>query len=164
MIDILPTTLELVGLKAPERIRSVPQQPIEGISLAYSIADEDAASRRTTQHYYIFGSRAIYRDGWKASLAYPNRFVTGSPGGDKPFDENAWELYNLTVDFNERVDLAKKYPEKVAELRALFDQQARQYDLFPLITWDDIGKIHRSENSGTLAEELQKLGRKPDQN
>ncbi len=39
VIDILPTTLELAGLKAPERIRSVPQQPIEGISLAYSIAD-----------------------------------------------------------------------------------------------------------------------------
>ncbi len=157
VIDILPTTLELAGLKAPESIRGIEQQPIEGISLAYSVGDAAAASRRTTQHYYIFGSRAIYQDGWKASLPYPNRFVTGAPGADKPFDENAWELYNLNDDFNERINLAKKYPEKVAELRALFDEQARKYDLYPLITWDDIGKIHRSPNSGTLEEELRKI-------
>ncbi|HZF45990.1 MAG TPA: arylsulfatase [Sphingomonadaceae bacterium] len=164
VIDILPTTLELAGLQAPSRIRGIDQQPIEGISLAYSIKDSAAQSRRTTQHYYIFGSRGIYHDGWKAGLAYPNRFVTGSPGGAKPFDENAWELYNLNEDFNERVDLAKKYPEKLAELKALFDQQAQKYDLYPLITWDDIGKIHRTEHSGTLQQEIEKLGRHPGEN
>ena len=157
VIDILPTTLELAGLNTPKRIRGIDQEPIEGISLAYSIKDAAAASRRKTQHYYIFGARAIYDNGWKASLPYPNRFVSSSPGGNKPFDENAWELYNLNEDFNERVNLARKYPQKVAELKALFEQQAQKYNLYPLITWDDIGKIHRSENSGTLEEELRKI-------
>jgi arylsulfatase len=157
VIDILPTTLELLSLKAPTSIRGIAQQPIEGTSLAYSVSDAKAASRHRTQHYYIFGSRAIYHDGWKASLAYPNRFVSGSPGANKPFDENVWELYNLNEDFNERINLAKKHPEKVAELRALFDEQAKKYDLYPLITWDDIGKIHRSPGSGTLEEELRKI-------
>lgn len=157
VIDLLPTTLELAGLKAPEAIREIEQQPIEGISLAYSVSDPKAQSRRRTQHYYIFGARAIYHDGWKAGLAYPNRFVSGSPGQDKPFDENAWELYNLNEDFNERIDLAKKNPQKLAELRALFDQEARKYNLYPLITWDDIGKIHRGPNSGTLEEELRRI-------
>ena len=157
VIDILPTTLELAGLKAPERIRNIEQEPIEGISLAYSIDDAAAESRHKTQYYYIFGSRAIYHDGWKAGIAYPNHFVTGAPGQDKPFDENNWELYNLNEDFNERIDLAKKYPEKLAELRALFDQQAKEHNLYPLITWDDIGKIHRSPDSGTLEEELRKI-------
>lgn len=157
VIDILPTTLELLKLDAPTHIRGIAQQPIEGTSLAYSVSDAKAASRHITQHYYIFGSRAIYHDGWKASLAYPNRFVSGSPGANKPFDENAWELYNLNEDFNERFNVAKKHPEKVAELRALFDEQAKKYDLYPLITWDDIGKIHRSPGSGTLEEELRKI-------
>ncbi|WP_336980771.1 arylsulfatase [Altererythrobacter fulvus] len=157
VIDILPTTLELAKLKTPTKIRGVEQQPVEGISLAYSVKDPAAESRHKTQHYYIFGSRAIYHDGWKAGLAFPNRFVTGSPGGDKPFDENAWELYHVDEDFNERFDLAKKHPEKLAELKALFEQQAQKYDLYPLITWDDIGKIHRSPDSGTLEEELRKI-------
>jgi arylsulfatase len=157
VIDLLPTTLDLLSLKAPTSIRGIAQQPIEGTSLAYSVNDAKAASRHRTQHYYIFGARAIYHDGWKASLAYPNRFVSGSPGANKPFDENAWELYNLNEDFNERINLAKKHPEKVAELRALFDEQAKKYDLYPLITWDDIGKIHRSPGSGTLEEELRKI-------
>lgn len=161
VIDILPTTLELAKLEAPKKIRGIDQQPIEGISLAYSIKNPAAESRHKTQHYYIFGSRAIYHDGWKAGLAYPNRFVTGSPGGNKPFDENAWELYNLNEDFNERINLAQKNPEKLAELKALFEQQAQKYDLYPLITWDDIGKIHRTEHSGTLQEEIEKLGRHP---
>jgi hypothetical protein len=33
-----------------------------------------------------------------------------------PFDENSWEIYNLNEDYAERIDLAKNYPEKLAEL------------------------------------------------
>ncbi|HKT72771.1 MAG TPA: arylsulfatase, partial [Steroidobacteraceae bacterium] len=119
VIDILPTTLELLRIDAPEEIRGVKQEPIEGTSLAYSISDAKAASRHTVQYYYIFGSRAIYEDGWKAALAYPNA-MTGSATNDKPFDEKAWELYNLNEDYTERVNLARKYPEKLAHLEALF--------------------------------------------
>jgi arylsulfatase A-like enzyme len=32
VIDLLPTTLDLVGIKAPEEIRGIKQQPIEGTS------------------------------------------------------------------------------------------------------------------------------------
>jgi len=34
VIDLLPTTLDLVGIKIPEEIRGIKQQPIEGTSLA----------------------------------------------------------------------------------------------------------------------------------
>lgn len=64
----------------------------------------------------------------------------------QPFDESAWELYNLNEDFTERIDLAKKYPEKLAELKALFEDQAKSHHLYPYITWDDVfnGRIHRT--------------------
>lgn len=158
VIDILPTTLELLRIDAPEEIRGVKQEPIEGTSLAYSISDAKAASRHTVQYYYIFGSRAIYEDGWKAALAYPNA-MTGSATNDKPFDEKAWELYNLNEDYTERVNLARKYPEKLAHLEALFDQQAQQHHLYPLITWDDVfnERIHRTQDGKSFAEEVQKL-------
>ena len=51
---------------------------------------------------------------------------------------NDWQLYNLNEDFNERIDLAKKYPEKLIELKALFDAEATKNRLYPLITWDDV--------------------------
>src|ERR1700728_3019555 len=149
VIDVLPTTLDLVGLKSPDQIRGIKQQEIEGTSFAYSIDDAKAATRHSMQYYYIFGARSIYRDGWKAELAYPSSFITGNFQSKAPFDENAWELYNLNEDFTERIDLAKKYPEKLAELKALFEEQAKSHHLYPYITWDDVfnGRIHRTPGS-----------------
>ncbi|MDE2403228.1 MAG: arylsulfatase [Sphingomonadales bacterium] len=161
VIDILPTTLELAGIKAPGTLRSVPQAPVEGISLAYSIKDPGAASRHREQYYYIFGSRAIYVDGWKASLPYPNHFIPSTASNLKPFDENAWELYNLDEDYTERVNLAKKYPEKLAQLRAAFEAQTDAHHLKPYITWDDVGagRIHRNKDSKPLHEQIEALTR-----
>ena len=84
VIDLLPTTLDLVGIKAPEEIRGIKQQPIEGTSLAYSIDDANAPTRHTLQYYYIFGSRSIYDNGWKAELAYPNDFIIGNAASMHP--------------------------------------------------------------------------------
>jgi len=115
------------------------------------------------QYYYIFGSRSIYKDGWKAELAFPSSFVTGTLQGKQPFDENAWELYNLNEDYTERIDLAKKYPEKLEELKALFEEQAKTHNLYPYITWDDVlnGRIHRIKGSKSFfdaAKDVTKAG------
>ena len=58
-----------------------------------------------------------------------------------------WELYDLRSDFNERVDLAKKYPGKLEELRRQFDEDARRSHISPMIDWEDVfkGRIHRGE-------------------
>jgi arylsulfatase A-like enzyme len=159
VIDILPTTLDLLGIKAPGKIQGIKQQPIEGISLAYSINDADAPSRHTVQYYYIFGSRSIYDHGWKAELAYPSSFINGNAASTKAFDENAWELYNLNDDPTERIDLAKKYPEKLAELKAEFEEQAKTHNLYPLITWDDVfnGRIHRTPGSKSFADAVRDM-------
>ena len=156
VIDILPTTLDLVGIKTPEEVEGTKQQPFEGTSLAYSIDDAKAPSRHTVQYYYIFGSRSIYDHGWKAELAYPNAFITGNAASKQPFNENAWELYNLNDDPTERVDLAKQNPEKLAQLKAEFEQQAQQHHLYPYITWDDVfnGRIHRTKDAKSFAEAI----------
>jgi arylsulfatase len=84
VIDLLPTTLDLVGITAPEVLHGIKQQPIEGTSLAYSIDDAKAPTRHTLQYYYIFGSRSIYDNGWKAELAYPNDVETKHMGTLQP--------------------------------------------------------------------------------
>ena len=154
VIDLLPTTLEFLKIKAPEYIRDVKQDSIQGTSLLYSFDDPKATSRHAIQHYYIFGSRSIYYNGWKAEAAHhPDNidfdFKPGQTVADKSFDDDVWELYNLNDDFNERINLAKKYPDKLAELKKLFDQQAEVNHLYPLLDWYDVynKKIHHPNGS-----------------
>lgn len=121
--DLTPTTIELVKATVPTVINGYPQEPFEGTSLAYSIANASAPSRHTVQYYEISGSRSIYKDGWKASAYHPK---------GQAFDKDRWELYNLQEDYNERIDLAAKNPEKLQELKELFDSEAYKYNIYPL--------------------------------
>jgi arylsulfatase A-like enzyme len=155
VVDVLPTTLEFAGLKLPENIKGIKQDTLQGTSLYYSVANAIAPSRHIEQYYYIFGSRAIYKDGWKAAAAHHPDYIDLNvlPGKDsieRNYDKDVWELYNLNEDFNERVDLAKKNPEKLKELQALFDAQAKKYNIYPLIDWSDVVK-RRQQNAKQLS-------------
>ncbi|MCO4294266.1 arylsulfatase [Solitalea sp. MAHUQ-68] len=140
--DILPTTLDITGIKAPSEIKGIKQDPITGSSLYESFDNAKAISKHTTQYYYIFGSIGMYKDGWKAAYAFKPSITNGLLNDFSVADKtnNTWQLYNLNEDFNERIDLAKKYPQKLEELKALFDQQAVQYNIYPLVNWDDVTK------------------------
>ncbi len=124
VIDIAPTIVELTGAKVPDVIKGYKQQPFEGTSLAYSISNPNASSQHTVQYYELRGKRAIYQDGWKASVFH-------KAGTD--FANDVWQLYNLNEDFNERVNLADKNPEKLNALKDLFDTEAKKYNVYPLI-------------------------------
>ena len=47
-------------------------------------------------------------------------------------DEDVWELYDTSTDWSQRHDLAAEMPEKLSELRALFLEEARTYNVLPL--------------------------------
>ncbi|MNE28780.1 hypothetical protein D3C80_1222360 [compost metagenome] len=73
-------------------------------------------------------------------------------------------MYNLNEDFNERNNLAKKYPEKLAELQKLFDEQAKENNLYPLIDWQDVynRRIHNTgADKGKTVSDLIKQATKP---
>ena len=152
VIDLLPTTTEFLHIPNPDTIRGIRQDSIQGTSLVYAFNNAKAPSRHYTQYYYIFGSRAIYQDGWKAAAAHrPDNvdlrdFRQGKKVADRRFDQDQWELYNLNEDFNENIDLAKKYPEKLQQLKALFHAQAEKYHIYPFIDWNDVGerRIHKN--------------------
>jgi arylsulfatase A-like enzyme len=123
VIDLLPTTIALTGTKIPEVINGYKQDPVQGIDLSYSFRDSVAPSKRTLQYYEIAGNRAIYKDGWKAE-AYHN--------DGKSFDNDKWQLFHLSEDWSESSDLASKNPEKLAELKEVFHQEAAKYNIYPL--------------------------------
>lgn len=146
VIDIAPTIVDLAGLNVPKVINGYAQKPFEGTSLAYTIKDSAAKDRHTVQYYELRGKRAIYKDGWKAAVYHQ----TGTS-----FADDVWELYDLKTDFNERIDVAKKYPEKLKELQNLFDAQAKQYNIYPLIDGTEDGGIGgRKRSAFGLADKI----------
>jgi hypothetical protein len=61
-----------------------PQDPIDGVSFAYTFDKPDAPGRLKTQYFEIIGSRVIYHDGWMASAFGPTNPVgPGLPPGIK---------------------------------------------------------------------------------
>jgi arylsulfatase len=53
-------------------------------------------------------------------------------GSSKSFDEDTWELYDLSNDYSQYTDVATKYPEKLKELQDAFWVEARKYQVLPL--------------------------------
>ena len=75
--------------------------------------------------------RANYHDGWIAACFHGR--VPWIRSESHPFgDAERWEVYRISDDFSEAVDLAAQFPDRLAELRVIFDQQARAYDVYPL--------------------------------
>lgn len=131
VIDLAPTILDAAGIPHPEHVNGIAQQPVEGVSMRYSFDDAAAPSTRTTQYFEMFGNRAIYHDGWIASCFHGRLPWVRSQA--VPFgDTERWELYNITEDFSQGVDLADQFPEKLAELQALFDREAWAHNVYPL--------------------------------
>jgi arylsulfatase A-like enzyme len=153
VIDLYPTTLKLIGLEFPEKVKNYVQAPLEGQELNYSFANPNAPTKHTQQYYTIAGSRAIYKDGWKAAAHHRPDYIDFSffEGERKQVvsdpSKDVWELYNLNEDFNERNNLAAKYPEKLKELKELYESEAKKYNVYPLIDWDYAGRIRMQQNA-----------------
>jgi arylsulfatase len=130
VIDIAPTIYEAVGVSMPDYVNGVKQVPLAGVSMAYTYSDAAAASRHETQYFEIMGNRAIYHDGWIASARHGVPWVLIGKTGD--FENDHWELYDLKSDFSQAIDISSQHPDKLTEMKALFDREAAKYDVFPL--------------------------------
>ncbi|MXO66217.1 sulfatase-like hydrolase/transferase [Altererythrobacter endophyticus] len=149
VIDIAPTIYEAVGISPPESVDGVAQQPIDGTSLLYSFNDADAAERHRDQYFEMLGNRAFYSDGWLASTTPPKGPWDRSPS-KVPADDYEWELYNLREDYSQAHDIARKHPEKLAELRLKFDRAADRFNVRP-IKADIMARLDPSNRPDLLA-------------
>jgi len=125
----VPTILEAAGLPEPKMVDGVPQTPIEGVSMLYSIDGAQAKDRHRTQYFEIYGNRAIYHDGWLAGTVHK------APWESKPrttLENDTWELYDTRTDFSLASDLAAKNPEKLKEMQELFVKEAVKYSVLPI--------------------------------
>ena len=135
LIDIVPTILEATQIPAPAMLNGVAQKPIQGVSMAYTWDNANAAapSTRTTQYFEIMGNRAIYHDGWIAATTPPQPpWLMGLRKMPDVVDGYKWELYNIADDYSEYNDLAPKMPDKLHEMQELFFAEAAKYNVLPL--------------------------------
>ncbi len=135
VIDVVPTILEAAGISAPQLVDGIPQTPLDGTSFAYTFdaANAKAPSKHKTQYFEMMGQYALYHEGWLLATKV-NRapWEAYGPANVDPLNNQVLELFDLTKDFNQTQDLAAQHPEKVAELKKLFIEEAKRHQVFPM--------------------------------
>jgi arylsulfatase len=135
VIDIVPTILEATGIPAPQAVDGIPQAPIEGTSLVYTFDKANAAAptKHTTQYFEMMGDHAVYKDGWLLSTKVIRApWEAFGPANPDPLNNVTYELYNLDEDYSQTTDLAAANPEKVEELKKVFYEEAKKYNVLPM--------------------------------
>lgn len=129
VIDVVPTFLDVAKLPQPLIVNGVEQQPVEGISMAYTFDNPTAPDRHRTQYFEILGNRGIYHEGWTAVTAHTPPV---SAGPQRELEDDIWELYDTRSDWTQAHDLARENPEKLRELQRLFIIEAAKHNVLPL--------------------------------
>ena len=111
VIDVVPTVLELAGIRKPDEWRGEPIPEAPGRSLVPAFA-KDVSIARDSLWWLHEEHRALRAGDWKLVAA------KGDP----------WELYNLGADRAEQHDLAAGMPEKVKELAGAWQKQADAFN------------------------------------
>jgi len=133
-IDVLPTLVELAGLEPSAEIDGIAQSVIDGVSFGYLLGPggEQAPERHQTQYFEMFGSRAIYHQGWKAVTFHPVGPLYDDQNPNASFDDDVWELYRVTEDVSECRDLSDNHPDIVNALVRRWWDEAERNDVLPL--------------------------------
>lgn len=117
VIDLMPTLLDLAGVKYPKRFHNRELTPVEGKSLAPVLQGKRLSQRTLAWEHE--GNRAVRVGDWK---------LVASFRGD-------WELYNLALDRTELNNLASSMPAKVKQLDQLWQDWASHVGAVP---WEQL--------------------------
>jgi arylsulfatase len=132
--DVVPTIYEILGIQPPKVVDGFEQDPIDGVSFAYTFDSPKAQERKETQYFEVMGSRGVYHDGWMASTFGPRTPWVAQMPDLASWDpmQDKWQLYNTRSDYSLMNDLASDYPDKLEELKALFMMVAEENKVLPI--------------------------------
>jgi len=105
-IDFVPTVLELAGGKAAAEQSDVEAPPLPGKSLVPALA-RDGTVEREFLFFSHGGNQAVRVGNWKLVSAR---------------DDDAWQLYDLSIDRCESADLSARHPERARRLETLWKE------------------------------------------
>ena len=113
LIDIMATCVDLSGANYPAEYKGNKIYPMEGRSLAPAF--DNKPIEREAIYWEHEGNRAVRKDNWKLVSRHPGQ----------------WELYDLDADRTELNNLADKHPQKVAQLKTLWESWAKRVGVQP---------------------------------
>jgi hypothetical protein len=99
------------------------------VSMTYTFDGGAEVDRRGTQYFEMFCNRGIYHEGWAAVTRHSTPWVMAPL---PPLADDEWELYDTNSDWSQTRNLAAEMPDKLAELKELFLEEARKYGVLPL--------------------------------
>jgi arylsulfatase A-like enzyme len=111
--DIMATVLDISSTAYPQQRDGKPLPALEGTSLM-SVFNGDIAER-APMFWEHEGNAAVRIGNWKLVRKYPD----------------PWELYDMAQDRTETRDLAAQYPDRVADMRARYDEWATRCGVIP---------------------------------
>jgi arylsulfatase A-like enzyme len=126
--DIAATVYELTGVSPAAVVDGTRQQPLDGVSMAYTFGAPDAPSRRREQYFETNATLSMYRDGWWASY----RALPGEVIGPELRTRGTWQLFDLTRDPSQSRDVAAENPRRLAALKREFARVAARNQVFPI--------------------------------
>ncbi len=121
--DILPTLVDLIGLKMPRERNGLPADDLVGTTFVPTIDNPDAATEHGEQYLEVAGHRGYYRNGWEAVTFHEPL---------KPFSKEHWNLFDMLKDPTQIDDLSEEHPELIAELALAWENAAWANQVFPL--------------------------------
>ena len=134
--DIAPTIYDVLGITPPREVNGEAQDPIDGVSMEYTFTDAAAKGMKTEQYFENNGSRALYKDGFIASVFGP--FIpwqaAASSAAIMKWDSDAdhWALYDLAKDFSQADDISATDPARVEAMKSRFLEVAKDNKAFPI--------------------------------
>ena len=134
IVDIAPTIYQAAGITPPDVVNGVRQIPLEGKSLVATFGDANAKTGHTRQYFELIGNRGIYDNGWFAGRRFLLPWESGRLDKwtqEDPDKLHPWELYDLNTDYSQAHNLADQQPQKLAEMVALYDSEARRNNAYP---------------------------------
>lgn len=140
VMDIMPTLVDVAKATYPDKLAGNTVTPLSGSSLLPTFTGEQLSLRSIGFDHQE--AHALRQGDWK--IVWAKRMP----------HEIKWELYNLAEDRCETVDLAEKYPERVAAMAATWEKWARHVG----VIWEPpAGKKPDTEQSLETAHKQTKL-------
>ena len=118
--DFAPTFLELAKIKHPGteyKGRKIFQ--LDGTSMIEWLENKEELVHdiKKAHCWELYGRRGVRKGNWKAEWQ------------DRPYGEDKWELYDLSTDISEQINLSKKKPKKLEELIKEWETYVLKYDV-----------------------------------
>lgn len=113
LVNVAPTLYEALGVTYPATLNGNKLEPLAGGSMLPALKSSESENSQLWWEH--IGNAAIIRGKWKLVRQY----------------DWDWELYDLTTDRNELINLASANPDLVAELSIEWQKLADQYGVIP---------------------------------